>query len=94
MSPRAARRRPMVPDLPVPKRPLRDSVVFYGILALLLVLMAWATGGRLLPGELTKRQPELGAVLVAVVFFVVATAWSWWRFRVRLAREAEAKQRA
>lgn len=90
MSPR--RRRPLAPDLPVPKRPLRDSVVFYGVLSLLLVLFAWLTGGRLLPGDIGKREPELGAVLVAVVFFVVATAWSWWRFRVRLEREAQEEQ--
>lgn len=86
------RRRPLVPELPVPKRPLRDSVVFYGVLSLLLVLFAWLTGGRLLPGDIGKREPELGAVLVAVVFFVVATAWSWWRFRVRLEREAREEQ--
>ena len=88
------RRRPLAPDLPVPKRPLRDSVVFYGILSILLVLFAWLTGGRLLPGDIGKREPELGAVLVAVVFFVVATAWSWWRFRVRLEREAREREQA
>jgi len=87
-------RRRRAPELPVPKRPFRDSVLFYGILAVLLVLFAWLTDGRLLPGDVTKRQPELGAVLVAIVFFVVATAWSWWRFRVRLEREArEQRQR-
>jgi hypothetical protein len=29
-------------------------------------------------------------VLVAAVFFVVATAYSWWRFRRRLEREESA----
>ena len=77
-------RRRRTADLPLPKRPFRDSAVFYAVLALLLVLVAWLTGGRLLPGEIVKRPPELGAVLVAVVFFVLATAWSWWRFRARI----------
>jgi len=67
--------------IPLPKRPYRDSALFYGILAALLVLVVWATGGRLLV-----------ALIVATGFFVVATAFSWWRFRIKLtqrAREAE-----
>jgi hypothetical protein len=46
------------------------------VLAVLIVLISWATGG------------ELGRALVfATLYFVVATAWSWWRFRQRLAKE-------
>jgi membrane protein implicated in regulation of membrane protease activity len=28
------------------------------------------------------------AAIVAAAFFVVATAWSWWRFRERIREEA------
>ena len=77
------RRRHSGPDLPLPKRPFRDSVLFYGALALIVVLVAWLTDGRLWPGDLGEK--EYGAVPVAIIFFVVATAWSWWRFRKALA---------
>jgi membrane protein implicated in regulation of membrane protease activity len=61
---------------PLPKRPYRDTVLFNLVLAALIVLVSWATGGA------------FGRALVfAALFFVVATAWSWWRFRQRLARE-------
>ena len=62
--------------IPVPKRPYRDSVIFYAILSGLIVVVAALTGG-----DLAK------AGIVAVGFFVIATAWSWWRFRERIARE-------
>jgi membrane protein implicated in regulation of membrane protease activity len=65
-------------EVPVPKRPYRDSAILYGVLALAIVLVAWLTGGGL-----------VRAVVVALAFFVVATAWSWWRFRERLQRDAE-----
>jgi Flp pilus assembly protein TadB len=61
----------------MPKRPYRDSAILYAVLSLAIVLVAWLTGGGL-----------VRAVLVAVAFFVVATGWSWWRFRERQ-REAE-----
>jgi Flp pilus assembly protein TadB len=56
-----------------PKRPYRDSLVFYGVLAGLIVLVTYLTAGSVERG--------LG---VAAVFFVVATGWSWWRWRQRL----------
>jgi Flp pilus assembly protein TadB len=56
-----------------PKRPYRDSVVFYTVLAGLIVLVTWLTGGDVGRG-----------IGVAAAFFVVATAWSWWRWRQRL----------
>jgi membrane protein implicated in regulation of membrane protease activity len=63
-------------DIPIPKRPYRDSVIFYAILSIIIVGVAALTGG-----DVAK------AAAVAAGFFLVATAWSWWRFRERLARE-------
>jgi len=61
---------------PLPKRPYRDSVLLNLVLAALIVLVSWGTGG------------DLGRALVfAALYFVVATAWAWWRFRQRLAKE-------
>ena len=62
-------------EVPIPKRPYRDSAIFYAILSAIIVGVAAITGG-----DLVK------AGVVAVGFFVVATAWSWWRFRQRLER--------
>ena len=89
-SPDRRRRRPAADAaVPLPRRPYRDSVLFYAALAALIVGVAWATGGRVLPGDLLRDPddgpPQVGALLVAVVFFLVATAWSWWRFRRQLA---------
>ena len=48
------------------------------VLAGLIILISWATGG------------ELGrAVVFATLYFVLATAWSWWRFSKRLAEEQQ-----
>jgi Flp pilus assembly protein TadB len=63
----------------MPKRPFRDSAIFYAVLAGAVVVVTVLTGGSVLRG-----------VLVAAVFFVVATAYSWWRFRRRLEREESA----
>ena len=70
------------PDrIPLPKRPYRDSAIFYGVLAAIVVGVAYATAGAL-----------VRAVAFGVGFFVIATAWSWWRFRQRLgAQEAQAE---
>ena len=62
--------------LPLPKRPYRDSVLFHGVLSLCIVGVAAVTGGGI-----------LRAVAVGAAFFVVATGWSWWRFRERIATE-------
>ena len=59
---------------PLPKRPYRDSALLNGALAAIVVVFAWLTGGDVLK-----------ALAVGAAFFVVATAWSWWRFRQRLA---------
>jgi membrane protein implicated in regulation of membrane protease activity len=76
------RRRWGWPEQPLPKHPYRDTVLVYGGMAIVLVLLAWATGGSL------QR-----AAVVAVVFFAIATLWSWSRWRRRL-RDAERAQDA
>jgi hypothetical protein len=82
MSPR--KRKPLVPDLPVPKRPFRDSALFNFVLAAIVVVVAWVTGGDL-----------ARAIVIAVIFFAAATAWNWWKFRAKLEeqrREEAARQ--
>jgi hypothetical protein len=59
-----------------PKRPYRDTLVLHAALAVLIVVGAVVTGGSL----------ERGLVYAAI-FFVFATAWSWWRWRERLAAD-------
>ena len=68
-------RRPGGPPPPLPKRPYRDSLLMNVVLALVILGFALLTGGDL-----------VRAIAVAVAFFVLATAWSWWRFRQRLER--------
>ena len=59
-----------------PRLPYRYSVMFIFGLACLIVLIAWATGG------------DLGrAVVFAALYFLIATAWAWWRSRQRAAKE-------
>ncbi len=48
----------------------------YAVLAIVIVVVAKFTHG------------DVGrAILGAAGFFVVATAWSWWRFRRRVEQE-------
>ena len=74
------------PD-PPPRHPYRDTAIFYAILAGLIVLVTALTHGNLLPGEVDNKTGileligEIGAIPVAAAFFVVATAFSWWRWR-------------
>ena len=72
-------RRWEMPEQPLPKHPYRDSVAVYAGMAIVLVVVAWATGGSL-----------ARAAVVAAAFFVVATAWSWSRWRRRLQRAERA----
>jgi Flp pilus assembly protein TadB len=71
------------PPTSLPKRPYRDTVIVNGGLAVLIVVVAWLTGGRI-----------RNAIVIAAAFFVVATAWSFraWRNRLREA-DAEARRR-
>ena len=77
MSRRARSKRPIDAGIPLPKRPYRDSAILYGVLAVCIVLVALFTAGGI-----------ARALVIAAVFFVVATGWSWWRFRERLQRES------
>ena len=58
----------------VPKHPYRDTAILYGVLAVLVVVIAWATGGN-----------AVNAAVTAGAVFVIATLWSWrsWRNRIR-----------
>lgn len=60
-------------ERPLPAHPYRDTALVYGIMATVLVLVAALTGGDV-----------VRAILVAAVFFVVATAWTGWKFRTRI----------
>ena len=71
-----------LPESPPPKHPYRDSLILYAVLAVIIVLVAWATGGGV-----------RNAAFVAVVFFVVASAWSIFRWRGRLEEEAAERAR-
>jgi hypothetical protein len=78
---RGPRRERRLPER-LPKRPYRDSAIVFAVLALIVVGVAWATGGDI-----------VRAVLFGGGFFVVATGWSWWRFRQRIeADRLEAKR--
>jgi threonine/homoserine/homoserine lactone efflux protein len=58
-----------VTDQQLPKRPFRDSAIFYGVLAV------FGFGFLLLTG-----QEAMKAALGAGAAFLLATSWSWWRF--------------
>jgi hypothetical protein len=61
------------PERELPKHPYRDSALVYAFLAGIVVLVAVLTGGSL------ER-----ALLIAGVAFVIATVYSWWRWREKL----------
>jgi ABC-type bacteriocin/lantibiotic exporter with double-glycine peptidase domain len=67
-----------VPEPPPPQHPYRDTLIIYAVFALLIVIVAWLTGGGV-----------ARAVMIAVLFYVIASAWSISRWRVRLREEAE-----
>jgi membrane protein DedA with SNARE-associated domain len=76
-----------VSQRPIPKRPFRDTAIFYAALSVIFVLVVWATGGAVLPRW--EDQREIGGLTIAILFFVVATSYSWWRFRQRMRLEEE-----
>jgi hypothetical protein len=80
------------PETP-PKHPYRDTAVLYAVFAVIIVVVTALTGGNVLPGDTDHTGfrgaiARVGAVVVAVIFFVVATAFSWWRWRAREQQEA------
>ena len=66
-------------EQPPPKHPYRDTFLVYGALAVIVVFVAWATGGGVWK-----------ALAVAAAFFVAATGWNTYRLRQRAARDAAA----
>jgi membrane protein DedA with SNARE-associated domain len=77
-----------LPQTPMPKRPFRDTAIFYGALSVIFVVVVWATGGAVLP-RWDDDQREVGGLTIAILFFLIATAYSWWRFRQRMRLEEE-----
>lgn len=75
---RSERRKRRRHEGPIPAHPYRDSAIVYGVLAFVLVIVAALTGGDV-----------VRAVIVAIAFFAVATAWSAWRFRGRIRARAK-----
>jgi membrane protein implicated in regulation of membrane protease activity len=69
-------------DEPLPRHPYRNSAIFHIVLACVLVVVAWLTGGGL--GR---------AFGFAIGYVVLATAYSWWRWHRRLAEELRQKER-
>jgi hypothetical protein len=62
---------------PLPKHPYRDTALVYGGMSIVVVLVTLLTDG------------EVGrAVIIAGLFFVVATLWTfrYWRNRIRAQR--------
>ena len=64
-------------ERPLPTHPYRDSAIVYGVMAVILVVLAGITGGSLVK-----------ATGAAIIFWLGATGWSWWKFRGRI-RERE-----
>ncbi len=62
----------------VPRHPYRDSAIVYAVLAGVVVGVTALTGGNM-----------RAALIIAPVLFVVATGYSWWRWRQRERDEAE-----
>jgi membrane protein DedA with SNARE-associated domain len=65
-----------LPDEPLPRRPYRNSAIFYGVLAGAVIVFGLLTGNE-----------AAETVVIAVVFFALATGYTWWRFRQRIQRE-------
>ena len=67
-----------VPEQPPPGHPYRDTLLVYAVFAVLIVVVAWLTGGGV-----------ARAAVIAVLFYIVASTWSVTRWRARLREEAE-----
>ncbi len=73
------RRRRGPDNRPIPAHPYRDTALVYAGMGVVLVIVASLTGGQ-----------TLRAIVAALIFFVIATAWSWWGFRKRIRARDEA----
>lgn len=71
-----------LPEEAPPRHPYRDTLLVYAAFAVLIVLVAWATGGGV-----------LRALVIAALFYVVASAWSITRWRARIRERARAEGR-
>jgi ABC-type transport system involved in Fe-S cluster assembly fused permease/ATPase subunit len=71
-----------LPEAPLPRHPYRDTLLIYGAFALVIVLIAWATGSNV-----------ARAIVIALFFYVAASLWSIARWRVRIRREAADAER-
>jgi Flp pilus assembly protein TadB len=60
------------PSDPVSRNPLRDTLLVYGGFAAVIVLLGWITGGSV-----------LHAVVVAAIFYALATGWTLYQRRRR-----------
>jgi Flp pilus assembly protein TadB len=56
----------------VSKRPFRDSALVYGAFAIIVVIVAIVTGGRV-----------LWAIVAAIGAFAFAMLWTWRSLRIR-----------
>ena len=65
----------------LPKRPFRDSAIFYAVVTIVFIAIVAITGGDLAV-----------AVPVALSCFLIATGYAWWRLRQRLRLEAEREE--
>ncbi len=64
-----------LPPDPAPaltKHPYRHAAIAHGILALIIAGLGLATSSHV-----------ARTLLMAVGYFVLATSWTWWRYRVR-----------
>ncbi len=69
-------------DLPPPPHPYRGAAILHGVLAVAILVVAELTGGD--PAR---------AALAAAAYFILATGWSWLRFRQRASRLRRATPR-
>jgi hypothetical protein len=68
---------------PLPKHPYRDTALVYGVMSVIVVVLAVLTGGDV-----------SNAIVVAGLFFLAATLWTWrhWRNRLRVRRMQDREQ--
>ena len=62
----------------LPRRPFRDSAIFYGVLAVIGFVFLLLTG-----------QEASRAAFGAFAAFALAVSWSWWRFARAQQQEEE-----